>query len=91
MVVVSSSSMVRIGRKARDIPVRILWNAVSTFDESSADVSMNDKLFSAVHGKQYNQFHPRVTPSHDTHSQIHSPPPLTPPSSASNRSYSLQA
>ena len=33
-----------------DEPVRILWNAVSTFEASSADVSMNDSPFSAVCG-----------------------------------------
>jgi hypothetical protein len=30
------------------IPVRIVWNADSTFEASSADVSMNDSPFSAV-------------------------------------------
>src|ERR1700677_2644545 len=29
--------------------VRIVWNADSTFDASSADVSINDSPFSAVH------------------------------------------
>ena len=29
-----------------DEPVRILWNAVSTFEASSADVSMNDSPLS---------------------------------------------
>ena len=31
----------------RRLPVRIVWKADSTFDASSADVSMKDRLFSA--------------------------------------------
>ena len=34
--------------KGRDVPVRIVWKAASTFEASSADVSMNDKPFSAI-------------------------------------------
>lgn len=30
------------------VPVRIVWNADSTFEASNAEVSMNDKPFSAI-------------------------------------------
>lgn len=31
-----------------NLPVRIVWNAPSTFDASNAEVSMNESPFSAV-------------------------------------------
>lgn len=34
-----------------DAPARIVWKADSTFDASRADVSMNERLFSAVGAK----------------------------------------
>jgi hypothetical protein len=46
------------------LPVKIFWNACSTFEASKADVSMNDKLFSAAkgiivsHPSLWKAFHP---------------------------------
>ena len=34
------------------VPVSMFWKAVSTFVESSADVSMNDNPFFSVQGKE---------------------------------------
>ena len=39
-----------------DLPVKIFWNAVSTFVESKAEVSMNDKAFFSV-GRIYTCIH----------------------------------
>lgn len=32
-----------------DLPVRMFWNACSTLEASRAEVSMKERLFSAVH------------------------------------------
>jgi hypothetical protein len=42
--------------------VRIVWNADSTFDASSADVSINDSPFSAVGQNMYQPTKKRKKP-----------------------------
>ena len=37
-------------------PVRMVWNALSTFEASSADVSINDSPFSAAEKSQHAQY-----------------------------------
>ena len=39
-----------------DLPVKIFWNAVSTFVESKAEVSMNDNAFFSA-GRIYTCIH----------------------------------
>ena len=36
---------------AWDEPARMVWNADSTFEASRAEVSMNERLFSAKEGR----------------------------------------
>jgi hypothetical protein len=38
----------------KGVPVRMVWKAPSTFEASSADVSMKDKPFSAVNAVNQN-------------------------------------
>ena len=39
------------------IPVKMFWKAASTFEASSADVSMNDSPFSAIHATHATKIH----------------------------------
>lgn len=40
-----------LAMNAWDAPARVVWKAPSTFEASRADVSMNERLFSAVEGR----------------------------------------
>lgn len=39
----------------KGVPVRMVWKALSTFEASSAEVSMKDKPFSAVEATNQNR------------------------------------
>lgn len=44
--------------RLQNVPVRMVWKADSTFDASSADVSINDRPFSAIRShKAFSIFH----------------------------------
>jgi len=44
----ATSELKKNARRANNGPVRMVWNALSTFEASSADVSINDSPFSAA-------------------------------------------
>ena len=75
---------------SRVLPARMFWKASSTLLASSAEVSMNERLFSPDAGQPDHSCNADINDS-ATYSQIASPPPSAPPAGASNRSCSPPA